>query len=371
MSGGDRRTGDAADVKHSAEYYANPGPPTSLFRGRGPDRFFRRIGWLADAIEPIGARLPPGHAPPPPTGDLPVRVARVDRPAPDVAALTLVPATPGARLPAWQPGHHVDVVLGGGVVRQYSLNGDPRDRSSYRIAVRRIPGGAGSELVHALTEGDPVGLRGPRNAFPFARAERYLFVAGGIGVTPILPMVREAHRAGTPFRMVYTGRSRESMPFVDELPEGADVVVRPDDECGVPDAAEILAGLGPGTAVYVCGPAPLIGAVRARVPAGTPFFSERFAPAPIADGAPFEVRLGRDGPVLSVRADETALEAVRRVRPQTPYSCRQGFCGTCRVRLLAGSPDHRDRPTGGSPRGEEFALCVSRAPEGERLVVDL
>ncbi|MCY9787779.1 PDR/VanB family oxidoreductase [Nocardiopsis sp. EMB25] len=371
MTGADRGDHGASGVKHSAEYYARPRPPRSLFRGGGPDRFIRRIARLADTVEPITAKLPPGHPPPAPTGNLPVRVARVERPAPDVAALTLVHEEPGTPLPAWQPGHHVDVVLGGGVVRQYSLSGDPRDRSSYRIAVRRIPDGTGSGLVHALGEGDALGLRGPRNAFPFARADRYLFVAGGIGVTPILPMVREAHRSGTPFRMVYTGRSRESMPFTGELPDGVDVFVRPDDEYGVPDAEEILAGLTPGTAVYVCGPAPLINAVRDRVPNGAPFFSERFAPAPIVDGEPFELRLGRDGPVVSVPADETALDAVRGVRPETPYSCRQGFCGTCRVPLLEGAPDHRDRPTGGSPRGGEFALCVSRARAGERLVVDV
>ncbi|WP_121188658.1 PDR/VanB family oxidoreductase [Nocardiopsis sp. Huas11] len=331
----------------------------------------RALQDLASAVEPLTARLPWGGPPPAPTGDLRVRVARLERPVPDVAVLTLVPDRSGDRLPAWQPGHHVDVVLAGGVVRQYSLNGDPRDHARYRIAVRRIPGGTGSGLVHGLTEGATLGLRGPRNAFPFARAERYLFVAGGIGVTPILPMVQAAHRARTPFRLVYTGRSRASMPFLEELPEGADAAVRPDDEYGPPDPARLLEGLTAGTAVYVCGPAPLIEAVRAHAPPGTPVFSERFAPAPITAGAPFEVRLGREGPVVPVAADESALEAVRRVRPRTAYSCRQGFCGTCRVGLLEGEPEHRDRPTGGSPRGAEFALCVSRAGEGERIVIDV
>lgn len=365
---GDRDRG----VKHSSESYANPRSPVSLFgRGKRPDRFMLALERLAKRIEPVTSTWRPGHPVPDPSGALPVRVARVQRPAADVAVLTLTPAEPGASLPRWQPGHHVDVVLGDGVVRQYSLSGDPADRSSYRIAVRRIEGGAGSGMAHRLTEGDTVGLRGPRNAFPLARAERYLFVAGGIGITPILPMVRAAHGAGRDFRFVYTGRNRASMPFQDELPEGADVFVRPDDEYGPPDAEEILAGLAPGTAVYVCGPAPLINALRERAPLGTPFFSERFSPAPIVDGRRFEVRLGRSGPVLSVPEDESALDAVRKVRPETAYSCRQGFCGTCRVGLLEGVPDHRDRPTGGSPRGGEFALCVSRADEGEQLVLDL
>ncbi len=369
MTGGPGSGGDR--VKHSAAYYANPRPPVALFGPSRPDRLMRGLQGLASAVEPITARLPRGNRVPEPTGDLWVRVARVERPVPDVAVLTLVPDRPGDRLPAWQPGHHVDVVLPGGVVRQYSLNGDPRDRGRYRIAVRRIPGGTGSALVHGLAEGDTLGLRGPRNAFPFTRAERYLFVAGGIGVTPILPMVWAAHRARAPFRLVYTGRSRASMPFLDELPEGANADVRPDDEYGAPEPARILDGPARGTAVYVCGPAPLIDAVRRRVPPGTPFFSERFAPAPVVGGAAFEVQLGRDGPVVPVPADESALEAVRRVRPGTAYSCRQGFCGTCRVGLLEGVPEHRDRPTGGSPRGAEFALCVSRAGEGERVVVDV
>ena len=334
MTDARNRNGHDREVRHSAESYANPRRPVALFgRQRGPDRFMLALEHVAARIEPITSRWRPGHPLPEPVGDLPVRVARVERPAPDVAVLTLVPSNPGAVLPRWQPGHHVDVVLSGGVVRQYSLNGDPADRSSYRIAVRRIEGGVGSGLVHGLSEGDTVGLRGPRNAFPFSRAERYLFVAGGIGITPILPMVRAAHAAGREFGFVYTGRDRASMPFQDELPEAserADVFVRPDDECGVPDAGELLAGLTPGTAVYVCGPAPLIGALRERVPLGTPFFSERFSPPPIVDGRRFEVQLGRSGPVLTVPEDESALDVVRRVRPETAYSCRQGFCGTCR-----------------------------------------
>lgn len=356
-------------VKHSTEHYARPRSPVSLMRGRGPDRFMLALGQVARSIEPLTARLRPGHPVPEPTGDRPVRVERVEHPAEGVAELTLVSDRPRESLPPWQPGEHVDVVLGDGVLRQYSLTGDPTDRSVYRIAVRRIPDGTGSGLVHGLSAGDTFGLRGPRNAFPFTRAERYLFVAGGIGITPILPMVLSAHRAGVPFRTVYTGRSRATMPFTDLLP--GEVSVRPDDEFGPPDPAAIMEGLAPGTAVYVCGPSPLIEAVRALTPEGVPFYSERFAPAPVVDGEPFEVQLGQDGPVVSVQADESALEAMRRGRPETAYSCRQGFCGTCRLPLLSGEADHRDRPTGGAPRGAEFAPCVSRAAEGERLVLDV
>ncbi|MFE0269023.1 PDR/VanB family oxidoreductase [Nocardiopsis alba] len=359
------------DRERRVGHHADPRPPTDLFRSGRPDRFMLGLARLAARLEPLTARLRPGHPPPKPTGDLPMRVVRTERPSPDVAVLTLAPVAPETTLPAWQPGHHVDVVLDGGVVRQYSLNGDPSDRSRYRIAVRRIEGGLGSGLAHGLREGDVFGLRGPRNAFPFARAERYLFVAGGIGITPILPMVVAAHAAGLPYRLVYTGRSRSGMPFLDELPEGPDVFVRPDDEYGPPKAADLTRGLEPGTPVYVCGPAPLIAAVGALVPTGTPFYSERFSPPPVVDGRPFEVRLGRSGPVLPIEAHETALDVLLRVRPGTPYSCRQGFCGTCRVGLVEGEPEHRDRPTGGAPRDGGFTPCVSRAGEGERIVLDL
>src|SRR5699024_4802114 len=219
-------------IKHSSEYYANPRSPVGLFQQDRPDRFMLVLGRLASRLEPLMSRLGPGRSAPAPGEDLSVRVTRVEHPSSDVATLTLVPSVPGTTLPAWQPGHHVDVLLGEGVLRQYSLNGDPDDRSRYRIAVRRIEGGVGSGLVHKMSGGEVVGLRGPRNAYPFVPAERYLFGAGGIGITPILPMVKAAHAARRPFRLVYTGRSRNSMPFLDELPEDADVFVRPDDEYG-------------------------------------------------------------------------------------------------------------------------------------------
>nr|WP_246421913.1 PDR/VanB family oxidoreductase [Nocardiopsis mwathae] len=321
----------------------------------------------------------PASDPTPVDRDLAVRVSRIDRPADGVAALTLE-AAGGTPLPTWQPGCHVDVVLPSGLVRQYSLCGDPGDRARYRIAVRRIPGGRGSGEVHGLAEGARLTLRGPRNAFPFPRFERYLFVAGGIGITPILPMVRAAGRLGADFRLVYTGRSRASMPFLDEVAAvpaagggpGPRIEIRPDDEFGPPAAEDLVAGIAPGTAVYVCGPPPLIEGVRGALPdlPGLPLFWERFSPPPITDGAAFEVELARSGQVLRVPADRTALDVIAEVRPETPYSCRQGFCGTCRVRLLSGEADHRDRPTGGSSRREEIAICVSRSGGG-RLRLDM
>ncbi|MBP2369434.1 PDR/VanB family oxidoreductase [Pseudonocardia parietis] len=299
---------------------------------------------------------------------LQVEVRAVRRPCPDVAVLDLVPIT-SAPLPGWGPGAHVDVELPSGLLRQYSLCGDPADRSAYRIAVRAVPGGAGSAEVHALTPGARLRLRGPRNAFPLATAPSYLFLAGGIGITPIAPMVRAAHAAGLPWRLVHTGRDLASMPLSGELAALApDRVVRRPDDGGVPRPEQLLSGVDADAAVYCCGPPPMIEAVRRALPAAQRFHSERFSPPPIRDGRPFTVRIV-GGPEVTVPADRSALDAVREIRPEVPYSCRQGFCGTCHVRLVAGTTTID--PTRPDPAGPgRTALCVGRA-EGDGVTVDL
>ncbi|MEV1293748.1 PDR/VanB family oxidoreductase [Pseudonocardia sp. NPDC049635] len=295
--------------------------------------------------------------------ELPVEVRSVTRTCPDVAEVELAGRGP---LPGWRPGAHLDVVLPSGLLRQYSLCGDPADRSVYRIAVRAVPGGSGSAQVHRLTPGTRLTLRGPRNAFPLAAAPSYLFLAGGIGITPIAPMVRAVHAAGLPWRLVHTGRDLASMPLSGGLAALAPDRVRrrPDDDGGgVPGTDELLAGVDPDAAVYCCGPPPMIDAVRRALPARQRFHSERFSPPPIRDGRPFTVALA-GGPELPVPADRTALDVIRDVRPDVAYSCRQGFCGTCHVRLVEGT-------TVGDPAGPGLtALCVGRA-EGARVVVDL
>ncbi|MEU1026128.1 ferredoxin reductase, partial [Streptomyces sp. NPDC005904] len=147
-----------------------------------------------------------------------LRVARHERVAEGVVQLRLE----GRDLPRWRPGAHLDLVLPSGLVRQYSLCGDPEDRSSYTVATRLIAaeegGRGGSREVHErLREGDEVEVRGPRNRFPLADAPSYVFVAGGIGITPILPMLRAVAASGAPWRLLYGGRSRRSMPFLEEV----------------------------------------------------------------------------------------------------------------------------------------------------------
>ncbi|MGZ5379282.1 MAG: PDR/VanB family oxidoreductase [Mycobacterium sp.] len=302
----------------------------------------------------------------------------------DVIALTMV-ATDGGRLPRWHPGAHIDVHLPSGLLRQYSLCGDPDDAESYRIAVRRIPdGGGGSVEVHDLSVGLTVTTHGPRNAFPLtvpgygSPARRFRFIAGGIGITPILPMLGLAERLGVDWSMLYAGRSRDSLPFVDEVAQFWDRVwIRTDDVGGLPTAAELLGDCPDGTAVYACGPAPMLTAIRSALSGrdDVELHFERFAAPPVVDGKEFSVTVASTGDTIRVGADETLLSALSRAGVHAPYSCQQGFCGTCRTRVVGvteGTVDHRDTLlTDPEHENKMMLICVSRATEGSRLTLDL
>jgi ferredoxin-NADP reductase len=293
--------------------------------------------------------------------------------APDVVALTLADPD-GGLLPSWTPGGHIDVQLPSGRRRQYSLCGPPGRRTDYRIAVRRIAdGGGGSVEMHdAYAAGDILVFEGPRNAFYLGATERdVLFVIGGIGVTPILPMVHAAAQRGIDWHAVYAGSSREYMPFLDEVVSVAPdrVTVWADDEHGgLATVDDLLAGAGPTTAVYVCGPTAMLEAVRVARDehANAPLHYERFSPPPVVGGVPFELELARSQRVLSVPPNRSALDVMLDADPTTPYSCQQGFCGTCKVKVLAGEVDHRGRT---AVDDGEMVVCVSRA-KGDRLVID-
>ncbi|MEV7001162.1 PDR/VanB family oxidoreductase [Streptomyces sp. NPDC093982] len=272
----------------------------------------------------------------------------------------------GHDLPRWEPGAHLDVVLPSGLVRQYSLCGDPEDTSSYTVATRLVPDGrGGSREVHEqVREGMELEVRGPRNRFPLVAAPSYVFVAGGIGITPILPMLR-ALPDGVEWRLLYCGRDRASMPFLEEIEKlgGGDRVTVVE---GPPDLGVVLAEVPDRAAVYCCGPEGLMAAVEERFPG---VHLERFAPRSSAGGA-FEVELRRSGRTLTVSADSTVLAAVRAQLPDTAYSCEQGFCGTCQQRVLEGEVDHRDELLTDAERSDSMLICVSRA-RGDRLVLDL
>ncbi|MFE9171111.1 PDR/VanB family oxidoreductase [Streptomyces kebangsaanensis] len=288
----------------------------------------------------------------------------------------------GGDLPAWEPGAHVDLCLPGSVTRQYSLDGPPADRSVWRVSVLREPASrGGSRTVHEiLRPGEEVEVTGPRNRFPLVDAPEYLFVAGGIGITPLLPMLERAASRGVRWSLLYGGRTRASMAFLPELARYGDRVrVRPQDEYGLLDLEPFLGTPREGTAVYCCGPEPLLAAVErlcAPWPPGT-LHTERFAAVPRepaggdADGE-FEVVLQRTGRTVTVPAGRTILDALEEQGIEAPNSCREGICGTCETKVVEGVPDHRDSLLSPEERAanDTMMICVGRA-RCSRLVLDL
>ncbi|MEW1642195.1 PDR/VanB family oxidoreductase [Streptomyces sp. NPDC091219] len=321
----------------------------------------------ASPLWPLPALDPPVSGRPR-TRALRLRVAARETVAEDVVRLRLE----GADLPRWEPGAHIDLVLPSGLVRQYSLCGDPTDTSSYTVAVRLVRDGrGGSREVHEqVREGTELEVRGPRNRFPLIAAPSYVFVVGGIGITPVLPMLR-ALPEDADWRLVYAGRTPDSMPFLDELAEfGADRVTVVSGRR--PELDALLAELPEETVVYCCGPEGMMAAVAERFP---DVRLERFAPRAKLGGAgggdtAFEVELRRSGRTLTVAADSTVLAAVRAELPDTLYSCEQGFCGTCQQRVVEGEVEHRDELLTDAERDDSMLICVSRA-RGERIVLDM
>jgi len=307
-------------------------------------------------------------------------VERLEDVADGVRAITLAPADGGA-FPAWAPGAHIDLLLPGGLTRQYSLCGDPAEEARWRVAVLREPESrGGSSYVHEqLEEGARLPVVGPRNAFELVDAERYVFVAGGIGITPILPMIDAVERRGGDWRLTYGGRTRASMAFVDALTERHPdrVAVLPQDVHGLLDLPAVIGAPAEGTAIYCCGPGPLIDAVEqhcAPWPTGA-LHVERFRPADGALDGPssaFDVVLSSSGERVTVAADESIVDALDRVGVFVPTSCREGTCGTCETGVLEGVPDHRDSVLSAEEREENelMMLCCSRSRTPE-IVLDL
>jgi len=311
--------------------------------------------------------------------ELVVRSAR----AVATGVLSLELAAPdGAELPQWSPGAHLDLHLPSGLVRSYSLHGDHRDRAAYNVAVLHVPDGrGGSAEVHRIAAGSAVSASAPRNAFALEPASHYLFLAGGIGVTPLLAMAREVARRKAPWTFVYGGRSRDRMAFVDALSAlpGGRLQIIPQDEAGLPDLEAAFAALPAGAAAYCCGPAPMLDAALTaggRTRPDVPVRLERFAAAPTerdpsADTG-FEVELARSNITVTVPAGVSILDAVRARIPGVMSSCEQGICSSCETAVLAGVPDHRDSVLTAKEHAanDYMMICVSRALT-PRLILDL
>ena len=286
----------------------------------------------------------------------------------------------GEELPLWEPGAHIDVITGAGIVRQYSLCGDPEDHTCYRIAVLRDTGGRGGSvwLHERLREGDRIGISSPRNHFPLRSAPRYLFLAGGIGITPLLPMIRRVAVGSAHWSLHYGGRTRASMSYGDELREfgGGRVRLLPFDECGLIDLDSALDEAGPQAHVYCCGPEPLIPAAEAAHPLpGMPLRTERFSPkhvqTPRAD-TPFTVRIASTGADLVVPVGRSIVDVLIEAGVDILTSCEEGTCGTCETAVLAGRPDHRDSVLTEEEQAasDRMLPCVSRSYTPQ-LVLDL
>ncbi|MGQ0482851.1 MAG: PDR/VanB family oxidoreductase [Pseudonocardia sp.] len=351
--------------------------PASLTRPRRPDRVMSALRLVVQGYSAIAARTRIS-TPERVDRDLALVVTGRRLLAEDVLGLRLE-AADGTDVPHWHAGAHLDLVLPSGRVRQYSLCGDPADRSGYRIAVRRLPaGGGGSVELHDRTPvGTPVTARGPRNAFPFAQPHlaraaiaRVAFVAAGIGITAILPMVRAAAAAGVDWHLTYLGRSHATMAFLDELDrlDPHRVRIHTGPRLRVED---LLADVDAHTSVYLCGPPTLLHDVRVAVArrATAGFHAERFSPPPVVAGRAFTLRLDRTGRTVHVPADRSALAALHDEIPGIPYSCRQGFCGTCRVRVVSGEVERRGRSTF-LDEPDTMLICVDRTTS-DQLTLEL
>lgn len=310
---------------------------------------------------------------------LTLRVRAMRQEARDVLSLELDDPA-GADLPAWEPGAHIDLRFANGVERQYSLCSDPDDRTAWRVAVlAESPSRGGSRYVHqTLRVGDRVTASGPINHFELAPAAEYVFVAGGIGITPILPMVQAATRRGVPWRLAYLGSAGERMAFLPatQLAGGELLLVRGD----VDDRLDLAAWIGTPTAetgVYACGPERMLDALEemsAAWPRGT-LHVERFQAKTFGEsqGAEsFEVVASRSDLVVTVDRGCSILEMLESAGIGVPSSCLEGVCGTCETAVIDGAPEHRDSILTPDEResSETMMICVSRSL-GDRLVLDI
>ena len=310
-----------------------------------------------------------------------VQVRRKFQTAAGVAAFELTPLT--GVLPTFQPGAHIDVHLPNGLVRQYSITNGPGESSHYRIGVKLEPDSTGGSvcLHETVREGDVLAISEPRNNFPLRRdSMRTILVAGGIGITPLLAMAQVLDRMSLPFELHCFAQSVGHIAFADVVDGLGRSVVR---HLGLSPAETVdqirrlVATHDEFTHLYVCGPGPMLEAVRQEAAeAGWPDDHVHFEyfknTNEIDDSSTFEVALARSALTLTVPSGATILEVLREHGVPLPSSCEQGACGTCVATVLEGEPDHQDVYLNESDHraGDRIMTCVSRA-KSDRLVLDL
>jgi cytochrome P450/ferredoxin-NADP reductase len=311
----------------------------------------------------------------------PVIVERVSAAAKGIVRLRLV-APDGGALPRWAPGAHIDVECGEtGISRQYSLCGDPRDAGAFEIAVLRETESRGGSawIDEAVREGMRLKIRGPRNHFRLdEEGRRAIFIAGGIGITPVSAMARRARELGIDYELHYSGRSRTTMAFVEELAQlhGERLHLHVSDEGKRNDFGALR--VDEHTCVYACGPARMLDALQTASEAWpedalrVEHFAASVGKLDPANEHAFEVELKDSGLVLNVAADQTVLDALRRANIDVQSDCEEGLCGSCEVRVLAGEIDHRDVVLTRAERetNARMMTCCSRA-KGQRLILEL
>ena len=308
-----------------------------------------------------------------------VRVAAIRRPAIDILCFDLK-AADHRPLAAFTPGAHIDVHAPNGKIRQYSLCGDARNSSRYTIAVKReASGSGGSRSMHDnVDEGSALGIVGPRNHFPLAAgAVHSLFIAGGIGITPIYAMIQSLVAEGRSWELHYCARSEAHAPFYPELRALDGERVRSwFSEQPLLDVKALLGEARDDTHVYCCGPVGLMSAVKdasAHWPSEHVHFEWFSAPEQAhLPNRSFELELRRTGKMLEVPHDRSILQVVREHGIDVQSSCEEGVCGTCETRVLAGECDHRDMLLSEAERtaNGSMMVCVSRA-KSQRIVLDL
>jgi phthalate 4,5-dioxygenase reductase subunit len=305
-----------------------------------------------------------------------LRVTRNDKIA-DGIHLFEVRDIAGKPLPGFSAGAHITIQVPGGLLRKYSLCNDPAERDRYLVAVKRETNGRGgsNNLIDKVKTGDTLIVAAPVNDFGLPpRAQDFLFIAGGIGITPIMAMIREVRAQNKRFRLFYCTRSPEMTAFRDELSalefkDSVTIYYDGGDLARALDLKPILAERKNREHMYCCGPRPLMEAVRAMTDhwssAAVHFeaFSEAETHKPT--DKPFKVRLARSGDVIDVPTTKTILEALREHGLDVPCSCETGTCGTCRTKMLAGQADHRDLVLAEHERADNIMICVSRAKSDE------
>lgn len=314
-----------------------------------------------------------------------VKVVKINEEAEGIRSFLLA-KTGLLKLPPYTPGPHIDVHCGEGIIRQYSLCGDPSDRRHFMIAVKQgEPSRGGSDQMHRVVKtGGRLEIGSPRNNFPLdEEAPFVVLLAAGIGITPIIAMADRLHALGKPFALHYFSRGIDHTAFHQRLQtgdyadrvtfhEGLDVA-----DSGI-ELRRILADPEPGAQVYMCGPGPFMDAAEGLALENWPADAirlERFAANPVLAGAPtsaFQVELARTGVTLDVGAEETILQVLEANGIDAAFSCEQGVCGTCVTDVIKGEPEHRDSFLSSKQQasGKLMCLCVSRA-KGQKIVLNL